>query len=97
MSEIALTPYLPVPETNGEEWDRLEQASALDALVELVLHGEYQGINSEKRLRTGLELRAAAASVFEVDPFRFIQLEHHQKYSLYFDRISSAGRIFELQ
>lgn len=57
---------MPVPETNGEEWDRLEPASALDALVELVLHGEYNGLDGEKRLKEGLELRGAAVSVFEV-------------------------------
>lgn len=61
-----LTPYCPVPDTNGEEWDRLEPASALDALVELALHGEYNGVDSEKRLKEGLELRAAAVAVFEV-------------------------------
>lgn len=66
LSEITLTPYIPVPETNGEEWDRLEPSSALDALVELVLHGEYNGLDSDKRLRESLELRAAAAGVFEV-------------------------------
>ena len=57
---------MPVPETNGEEWDRLEPASALDALVELALHGEYNGLDSEKRLKEGLELRGAAVGVFEV-------------------------------
>lgn len=57
---------MPVPESNGEEWDRLEPASALDALVELVLHGEYNGLNSEKRVKDGLELRTAAVGVFEV-------------------------------
>ncbi|KAJ7133695.1 p115 like vesicle tethering protein [Mycena crocata] len=65
LSDVALTPYCPVPDTNGEEWDRLEPASALDALVELALHGEYNGIDSEKRLKEGLELRAAAVGVFE--------------------------------
>ncbi|TFK65559.1 hypothetical protein BDN72DRAFT_801006 [Pluteus cervinus] len=65
LSEVVVTPYLPVPETNGEEWDRLEQASALDALVELVLHGEYQGVDSGKRLKASLELRASATIVFE--------------------------------
>lgn len=54
-----------MPETNGEEWDRLEPSSALDALVELVLHGEYNGLDSDKRLKESLELRAAAAGVFE--------------------------------
>lgn len=66
LSELILTPYMPVPETNGEEWDRLEPASALDALVELVLHGEYNGLDSAKRIKDGLELRAAASIVFEV-------------------------------
>lgn len=61
-----MTPYMPVPESNGEEWDRLEPASALDALVELVLHGEYNGLNSDKRVKEDLELRTAAVSVFEV-------------------------------
>ncbi len=66
LSDLTLTPYMPVPETNGEEWDRLEPASALDALVELALHGEYNGLYSDKRFKDGLELRAAAATVFEV-------------------------------
>ncbi|KAJ7672122.1 p115 like vesicle tethering protein [Mycena rosella] len=65
LSDIVLTPYCPVPDTNGEEWDRLEPASALDALVELALHGEYNGVDSEKRFKDGLELRAAAVAVFE--------------------------------
>lgn len=63
-----LTPYTPVPDSNGEEWDRLEPASALDVLVELALHGEYNsGMDSEKRLKDGLELRAAVVGVFEVN------------------------------
>ena len=57
---------MPVPDTNGEEWDRLEPASALDALVELALHGEYNGMFGEKRSREGLELRGAALAVFQV-------------------------------
>ncbi|KAJ7744676.1 p115 like vesicle tethering protein [Mycena metata] len=65
LADIVLTPYCPVPDTNGEEWDRLEPASALDALVELALHGEYNGVDSEKRLKEGLELRATAVAVFE--------------------------------
>ncbi|KAJ7647909.1 p115 like vesicle tethering protein [Roridomyces roridus] len=65
LSDIVLTPYCPVPDTNGEEWDRLEPASALDALVELALHGEYNGLDSEKRFKEGLELRTAAVGVFE--------------------------------
>jgi len=66
LSQHLVTPYIPVPETNGEEWDRLEPASALDALVELALHGEYNGLSSEKRFKDGLDLRVAAAVVFEV-------------------------------
>ena len=65
---MSLTPYMPVPETNGEEWDRLEPASALDVLVELVLHGEYNGILSTKRTRDSMELRSAALGVFQVKP-----------------------------
>ncbi|KAF9009836.1 hypothetical protein BDZ89DRAFT_964597 [Hymenopellis radicata] len=65
LSELVVTPYMPVPETNGEEWDRLEPSSALDALVELALHGEYNGLYDDKKLKDGLELRAGAASVFE--------------------------------
>ncbi|KAF8161793.1 p115 like vesicle tethering protein [Mycena galopus ATCC 62051] len=65
LSELVLTPYCPVPDTNGEEWDRLEPASALDVLVELALHGEYNGADSEKRPKDGLELRTAAVAVFE--------------------------------
>ena len=66
LSEISVTPYVPVPETNGEEWDRLESASALDVLVELIVHGEYNGLNGESRTKHSLELRTVAAAVFEV-------------------------------
>ncbi|KAG6836193.1 hypothetical protein H0H93_010459, partial [Arthromyces matolae] len=65
LSELTLTPYMPVPETNGEEWDRLEPASALDVLLELALHGEYNGLESGKRYKDVLELRTAAVAVFE--------------------------------
>ncbi|KAE9399048.1 hypothetical protein BT96DRAFT_939710 [Gymnopus androsaceus JB14] len=65
LSELIITPYMPVPETNGEEWDRLEAASALDALVKLALNGEYNGQESARRLMTGLELRTVAVGVFE--------------------------------
>ena len=64
---MAVTPYVPVPDTNGEEWDRLEPASALDALVELILHGEYNNIiDGERRTKDGMELRGAALSIFQV-------------------------------
>ncbi|KAG1737831.1 p115 like vesicle tethering protein [Suillus paluster] len=65
LSEVILTPYMPVPETRGEEWDRLEPASALDVLVELALHGEYNGLYSDSRTKDGLELRSAAVIVFD--------------------------------
>ncbi|EGO26144.1 hypothetical protein SERLADRAFT_447399 [Serpula lacrymans var. lacrymans S7.9] len=65
LSGVILTPYMPVPETNGEEWDRLEPASALDVLVELAVHGEYNGLYRDKRTTESLELRSAAATVFE--------------------------------
>lgn len=67
LPEIVVTPYVPVPETNGEEWDRLEPASALDTLVELILQGEYGGIGqNDKRTKDEIELRAAALCVFQV-------------------------------
>ncbi|THV06668.1 hypothetical protein K435DRAFT_848745 [Dendrothele bispora CBS 962.96] len=78
LPSLILTPYIPVPETNGEEWDRLESASALDVLVELGLSGEYGGIlnhfsragpDADKAWQgdsiKDLELRAAAIGVFE--------------------------------
>ena len=64
---MVVTPYVPVPDTNGEEWDRLEPASALDALVELILHGEYNNIiDGERRTKDGMELRGAALGIFQV-------------------------------
>lgn len=65
LSEMAVTPYLPVPETNGEEWDRLEPASALEVIVELALHGEFNGSDGGKQTKNSLELRTAAVAVFE--------------------------------
>ena len=55
-----------MPETNGEEWDRLESASALEVLVELAVHGEYNGLGNGSRTKHSLELRTVAAAVFEV-------------------------------
>ena len=66
LSEIFVTPYVPVPETNGEEWDRLESASALEVLVELSIHGEYNGLGGGSSTKPSLELRTVAAAVFEV-------------------------------
>ncbi|KAM5537857.1 hypothetical protein V8D89_008499 [Ganoderma adspersum] len=66
LAEMVVTPYVPVPDTNGEEWDRLEPASALDALVELILHGEYNNIiDGERRTKDGMELRGAALGIFQ--------------------------------
>lgn len=61
---MIVTPYIPVPDTNGEEWDRLESSSAFDVLVELILHSEYNGTIAPARGRDSLDLRAAALRVF---------------------------------
>lgn len=63
-----ITPYQPVPETNGEEWDRLEPLTALDALVHNALEGEYGGVNEvrEGGKRDAMEFRALSLGVFEV-------------------------------
>lgn len=72
LGQMLTTPYVPVPETNGEEWDRLEPSIALDTLVELILHGEYNGmLEGERRSKEGVELRAAALGVFQ----NFVQRE----------------------
>jgi hypothetical protein len=63
---MVITPYLPVPETNGEEWDRLEAAPALGVVLELALHGEYNGLDGAKQTKDSLELRTAAVAMFEV-------------------------------
>ncbi len=61
-----LTPYVPVPDTNGEEWDRLEPTSALEVLVDLVVQGEYGGLGESKPYgREALHMRTVAISVFE--------------------------------
>ncbi|CAE6458034.1 unnamed protein product [Rhizoctonia solani] len=69
---VHITPYLPVPGSNGEEWDRLPEQEALGALVGVALDGEYGGIlaATENDADVGLgkeelELRWAAASVFD--------------------------------
>ncbi|KAF8515323.1 p115 like vesicle tethering protein [Hysterangium stoloniferum] len=68
-----VTPYQPVPETNGEEWDRLEPVTPLDALVNNAVLGEYGGVNDapDNRKRDALEFRALSLNVFE----NFIQQE----------------------
>ncbi|CAE6441192.1 unnamed protein product [Rhizoctonia solani] len=69
---VHITPYLPVPGSNGEEWDRLPEQEALGALVGVALDGEYGGVlaATEDDVDVGLgkeelELRWAAASVFD--------------------------------
>ncbi|KAI9457538.1 p115 like vesicle tethering protein [Russula earlei] len=50
--EMGLASNAPTPlkvkclHTNGEEWDRLEAATGIDALLELIMHGEYNGQDS---------------------------------------------------
>ncbi|KAI0264148.1 p115 like vesicle tethering protein [Gloeopeniophorella convolvens] len=65
LPDMVLTPYMPVPETNGEEWDRLEAATGIDALLELIMHGEYNGQGAVRRQKEGVDLRATAVGVFE--------------------------------
>jgi hypothetical protein len=57
---------MPVPDTNGEEWDRLEAATGIDALLELIMHGEYNGQDAVRRQKESVDLRATAVGVFEV-------------------------------
>ncbi|KAI9450835.1 p115 like vesicle tethering protein [Russula earlei] len=65
LPDMILTPYMPVPDTNGEEWDRLEAATGIDALLELIMHGEYNGQDSVRRQKESVDLRATAVGVFE--------------------------------
>ena len=94
LPSLVVTPYMPVPETNGEEWDRLEPASALDALVELALHGEYNGLFGEKRSREGLELRGAALGVFQVHMLRlFIRASVDSTHNTFLELCSERREI----
>lgn len=63
-------PYAPVPETNGEEWDRLEPIQGIDLLVSTILDGEYGGVASTTGGlgKEDMELRAVALTAFEVWP-----------------------------
>ncbi|KAI9449570.1 p115 like vesicle tethering protein [Lactarius psammicola] len=65
LPDLVLTPYMPVPDTNGEEWDRLEAATGIDALLELIMHGEYNGQDAVRRQKESVDLRATAVGVFE--------------------------------
>ena len=63
-----LTSYIPVPDTNGEEWDRLPEETALSAIIGIALDGEYGSITgamSPPKDTEAIELRTAAASLFE--------------------------------
>jgi len=60
---------MPVPDTNGEEWDRLEAATGIDALLELIMNGEYNGLDAVRRQKASIDLRATSVSVFEVCVF----------------------------
>ncbi|KAG9049606.1 hypothetical protein FS837_009806 [Tulasnella sp. UAMH 9824] len=65
-----ITCYIPVPETNGEEWDRLPAEPAIGVLVAYALDGDYGMPGSVEFVgpiarRGSLELRAAALSTFE--------------------------------
>lgn len=46
---MMITPYAPVPVTNGEECGRLKSSSMFDAIVELILYVQYNGIASPER------------------------------------------------
>lgn len=93
LAELVVFPYMPVPDTNGEEWDRLEPASALDALVELILHGEYNGIvDGEKRTKDGMELRGAALGVFQVRHLYICILLSHTGSTLPSAELRAEGR-----
>ncbi|KDQ20259.1 hypothetical protein BOTBODRAFT_27675 [Botryobasidium botryosum FD-172 SS1] len=69
LAHYLITPYIPVPDTNGEEWDRLPEQSALASLVTLTLEGEYTGVfglgGTKEARREGIELRVAGLGMFE--------------------------------
>lgn len=73
LTEMIITPYIPVPGTNGEEWDRLESSSAFDVLVELILHAEYNGTIAPPRRRDSLDLRASGLRIFYVSGVQYAQ------------------------
>lgn len=70
-----ITCYIPVPETNGEEWDRLAAEPAVGVLVAYALDGDFgmpglaEVVGPQAR-RESLELRAAALSTFEASEVR---------------------------
>lgn len=62
-----LTSYQPVPDTNGEEWDRLDPTIAVNVLINNVTEGEYGGVvdSAAGRSRDSLEFRASSLTVFQ--------------------------------
>ena len=61
---------MPVPDTGGEEWDRLPEETALGALIGLALDGEYGDVHGIPgvlpREADALSLRVTAASLLDV-------------------------------
>ena len=63
-----LAPHIPVPETNGEEWDRLDPVRGIDSLVNIILEGEYNGTpgaGAGPLSFSGMELRGASLAAFD--------------------------------
>ncbi|KAH7103470.1 p115 like vesicle tethering protein [Auriculariales sp. MPI-PUGE-AT-0066] len=63
--DLPVTPYVPVAETDGQEWDRMEARTALDVLVDIAVNGEYSGVMFPPLDAYALGLRGAAVTVFE--------------------------------
>jgi len=58
-------PYVPVPNTNGEEWDRLEPCRAVDLLVSTTLDGEYGSLGGTSTTsKKSMEYRGMALNTF---------------------------------
>lgn len=61
-----ITPYIPVPDSNGEEWDRLDACRGIDLLVQTAVDGEYGGLGlAPPTSKESIELRSVALSVFD--------------------------------
>ncbi|KIM26882.1 hypothetical protein M408DRAFT_16746 [Serendipita vermifera MAFF 305830] len=61
-----ITPYHPVADTNGEEWDRLEPCRAVDLLVSISVDGEYSGMAlTPPTGKESMEYRGVALSTFD--------------------------------
>jgi intracellular protein transport protein USO1 len=62
-----VVPYIPVPETNGEEWDRLEPRRCIDLLISTAVDGEYAGYGTVPPItKESMELRGVSLGVFDV-------------------------------